>query len=195
MHGGFDAHDRAGVEILGEHLRVDGGGGHDHLEVGPLRQNPLHQAEDEVDVERTLVRLVDQQRRILAQVAVVLEFLQQYAIGHHLDPRVSGGGVLEPHLVRGDRTGAGARGNRGGNPGGAVGGELRENEVGHRHRGDAARLGDSDAARVGVAGIVQDAGKLGGLARPGRALHHDHRVGGDLAQDLVTVADDRQRRG
>ena len=42
--------------------RVDGGAGDDQLEVGPLRQQLPEVAEQEVDVEAPLVRLVDDDR-------------------------------------------------------------------------------------------------------------------------------------
>jgi hypothetical protein len=48
--------------------RVDRGGGDDQLEVGPLRQQPLEVAEQEVDVEAALVGLVDDDRVVLRQL-------------------------------------------------------------------------------------------------------------------------------
>ena len=61
-----DLHDRCVVEVPREPLRVDGGRGDDHLEVGSARQDAFEVAEQEVDVETALVRLVDDDRVVLA---------------------------------------------------------------------------------------------------------------------------------
>jgi hypothetical protein len=57
----------APVEVLGEALRVDGGGGDDQLQVRALGQQLLQIAEQEVDVEAALVGLVDDQRVVFVQ--------------------------------------------------------------------------------------------------------------------------------
>ncbi len=54
--------DRRVAEVLGEPFGVDGGRGDDELEVGPARQQLLEVAEQEVDVQAALVRLVDDDR-------------------------------------------------------------------------------------------------------------------------------------
>src|SRR5882757_2413801 len=65
-----DLDDGRVVEMLREPLRVDRGRSNDHLEVRPARQQPFQVAENEVDVEAALVRLVDDQRVVLAELAV-----------------------------------------------------------------------------------------------------------------------------
>ena len=45
----------------------------------------LQHAEQEIDVETALVRLVDDQRVVAAQQPVVLQLAQQDAVRHHLD--------------------------------------------------------------------------------------------------------------
>ena len=74
-----------GAEVLGEALGIDGGGGDDDLQVGPLRQDPLEVAEDEVDVEAALVGFVNDDGVVLAQQLVALDLGQQDAVGHQLD--------------------------------------------------------------------------------------------------------------
>ena len=86
-------------EVGREPLRVDRGRGDHDLEVGALRQQLLEVAEDEVDVEAALVRLVDDQGVVRREQPVVLELGQQDAVGHQLDQRVLAGPVGEPHLV------------------------------------------------------------------------------------------------
>src|SRR5690606_17460010 len=60
------------VEVGGKTLQVDGRRGDDDLEVRPLRQNGLQIAEQKVDIQAALVRLIDDQRVISRQVAVIL---------------------------------------------------------------------------------------------------------------------------
>ena len=83
----------------GEPLGVDGGGGDDDLEVGSARQQLLEVAEDEVDVEAALVRLVDDQRVVLPQHPVALDLGEQDAVGHQFDEGVVAGAGGEPDLV------------------------------------------------------------------------------------------------
>ena len=86
-------------EVSREPLGVDGRGGDHQLEVGAPGQELLEVAEQEVDVEAPLVRLVDDDRVVAAQLAVALQLGQQDAVGHHLDPGVRRGPVGEADLV------------------------------------------------------------------------------------------------
>ena len=52
-----------------------------------------------------------------------------------------------------------------------------------------------DAAVRGIPRVVEYAWELGGLARSGRALHHDGRAARELLQHLLSLAGDRQRCG
>ena len=73
-------------------VRVDGGRGDDQLEVRPPRQQLLEVAEQEVDVQAALVRLVDDDRVVAPQHPVALDLGQQDAVGHQLDQRVGPAG-------------------------------------------------------------------------------------------------------
>ena len=112
---------------------VDGRRGDDQLEVGPLRQQPLEVAEQEVDVEAALVGLVDDDRVVLAQLPVALQLGQQDAVGHQLDPAGLRGPVGEPDLVADQVAQLGA--------------ELLGDPLGDRAGGDPARLGVPDQPR------------------------------------------------
>ena len=131
-----DLHDRR-VEVLREPVEVDGRGRDDQLQVRAPRQQPLEIAEQEVDVEAALVRLVDDDRVVAAQLPVALELGEQDAVGHHLDPAGPGGAVGEPHLVADQVAQLGA--------------ELFGDPLGHRPRRDPPRLGvpDHPAALAG----------------------------------------------
>ncbi len=75
---------RAG-EVLRKAIGVDRGRGDDHLQIGPARQDLAQVAEQEVDVQAALVRLVDDQRVVGAQQRVALRLGEQDAVGHQLD--------------------------------------------------------------------------------------------------------------
>ena len=88
-----DLDHRGVAEVAREALGVDRRRRDDHLQVRPLRQDPGEVAEQEVDVEAALVRLVDDDRVVAAQQPVVLGLGQQQAVGHEPDqacPRASG---------------------------------------------------------------------------------------------------------
>ena len=89
----------AASEVLGEPLGVDGRRGDDHLEVGAAGQQLLEVAEDEVDVEAALVRLVDDERVVRRSIRSRCDLGQQDAVGHQLDQRVVADLVGEPDLV------------------------------------------------------------------------------------------------
>ena len=61
------------------------------LEVAAAGEQLREVAEDQVDVEAALVRLVDDQRVVPAQQPVVRDLRQQDAVGHDLDERVVAG--------------------------------------------------------------------------------------------------------
>ena len=66
---------------------------------GRRGQDPLEVAEQEVDVEAALVRLVDDDRVVAAQQPVALDLGQQQAVGHQPDERVLARAVAEAHGV------------------------------------------------------------------------------------------------
>ena len=69
---------------LGKRCRIDRRGSDDQLQIRAPRQQPLQHAEQEIDVETALMRLVDDQRVVPPQRPVALQLLQQDAVGHQL---------------------------------------------------------------------------------------------------------------
>ena len=122
-----------GREVLREALGIDRRRGHDHLQVGPARQDLPQVAEQEVDVQAALVRLVDDQRVVGAQQRVALRLGQQDAVGHQLDRRTRLQPVLEAHLVADHLAQRRV--------------QLLRDALGHAAGGDAPRLGVADQAR------------------------------------------------
>ena len=169
------------AEVLGEALRIDGRRGDDELELGPLGQQPLHVAEQEVDVEAALVRLVDDDRVVGVEKAVGLRLRQQDAVGHHAHEVVFAHAVAEAHAeadVLSERAA-----------------QLLGDARGHRAGGDAARLGVRDHAGHTALELQADLGQLRGLARAGLAADDHDLVRGDRPGDLGTALADRQLFG
>ena len=121
---------RGVVEMLRETLGVDGGRGDHHAQVTALFHQRLQVAQQEIDVEAALVRLVDDDRVVAAQERVALALGQQDAVGHHLDRGVVAHGVGEAHLVA--------------DPAAEFAAQFLCDARRHRARGDAARLGAAD---------------------------------------------------
>ena len=121
------------VEVFGESLRVDGGRGDDHFEIGPPRQQLLDVAEQEIDVETALVSLVDNQRVVTRQGAVVLNLGKQDSVGHHLDQRGVADPIGETNRVPNEATEFGA--------------EFVGHAFGNRSCRDPTRLGMANESR------------------------------------------------
>ena len=149
----------------------------DELEVGATGEQSVQVAEDEIDVEASFMRLVDDQRVVGAQHRIGGDLAQQDAVGHHLHESVGAGAVREPHRVPHGIADLGVR--------------LVGDTPCHGTRGDTPRLGVTDGAAHASAELQADLGKLGGLARSGFARDHHDLVSGDRGCDLVAGLRDR----
>ncbi|MCW0379314.1 hypothetical protein NB697_002160 [Xanthomonas sacchari] len=176
----FNADHRRIVEMRGEARGVDRRRGHDDLQVRALAQQLLQVAEQEIDVEAALVRLVDDDRVVAGQPAVAGDLGQQDAVGHELDPGLLADAVVEAHLEAHRLAHRRA--------------QLLGHAAGHRARGDAPRLGAADHAGGAAPGGQAKLRQLRGLARTGLAGDHHHLVLADQRDDALGLARDRQLR-
>ena len=166
--------------MLGEAVCVDGGGRDDDLQIRPARQYLAQVAQQKINVQAALVRLVNDQRVVGLQQRVGLGFGQQDAVGHQFYRRIAAQPVLEAHLETHHVAQRGF--------------ELFGNPFGHRTGGNAARLGVADQVAA-CARMVQltaphgkgDFGQLRGFARAGFAADDDNLVLGDGLHDLVAL--------
>ena len=78
-----------------EPLGVDRGRGDDEMQVVASIEQPSEIAEKEVDVEVALVRLVDDEGVITAELRITLQFGEENAVGHETDARRIGDAVVE----------------------------------------------------------------------------------------------------
>ena len=168
-------------EVGGEPLGVDGRRGDDQLQVGPLREQALEVAEQEVDVEAPLVGLVDDDRVVLPQLTVPLELGEQDAVGHQLEPAGLRRPVGEPHLVADQLPQLGA--------------ELLRDPLGDRPGRDPARLGVPDQLLLPAPELQADLRQLGGLPGAGLAGDDHDLVVADRLGEVVSALADRQLGG
>ncbi|MDR8821975.1 hypothetical protein FEQ05_05719 [Burkholderia pseudomultivorans] len=176
---------RVGAEMAREAIGVDRRGRDDQLQVGPLRQHFLQVAEQEVNVQAALVRLVDDQRVVRLQQRVGLRLGEQDAVRHQLHGCTRREIVGEPHLVADHFAERRA--------------EFLGDPAAGRRRGETARL--RVANQAGAAGaeaaaeFETDLRQLRGLARAGLAAHDDDLMTGDRARDFVASGRHRQAFG
>ncbi len=169
--------DRRAAEVAAEALGIDRRRRDDQLQVGPARQDPRDVAEQEVDVEAALVRLVDDDRVVAAQQLVALRLGEQQAVGHQPHERVAAAAVAEADRVPDRLADRHA--------------QLVRDPLGDRARRQPARLsvGDRQATE-----LEADLRQLRRLARPRLARDHDDLVVADGRQQLVLALGDGELR-
>ena len=170
--------DRRAAEVAREALGVDRRRGDDQLQVRPLGEQAGEVAEQEVDVEAALVRLVDDHGVVAAQQRVAVDLGQQQAVGDEPHQRVLRAAVAEAHGVP-DRPAERHL-------------QLVRDPLGHRARGEPARLRVGDRAADAAAELEAELGDLRRLARAGLARHDDDLVVADRLQQVLAAAADRQ---
>src|SRR5450830_323164 len=172
---------RRAREVRGEPRRVDRRGRDDQLEVRAAGEEPREVPEDEVDVQRTLMRLVDDERVVGAQHRVTLDLREQDAVGHDLDERSLARLVREPHLV------ADQLAER--RP------QLERDALRDGPGRDPPGLRVADLPVAPAAELEQDLRDLRRLPRPGLTRDDDDLVVADRRGDLVAAGRDRQLLG
>jgi hypothetical protein len=157
-------------------LGVDGGRRDDHLEVGAAGQEPLEIPEQEVDVQRPLVSLVDDDGVVTGELAIALRLGEQDAVGHQLDARAVAGLVAEADLAPDDP----AQGRA----------ELLGDAGGDAAGGEATGLRVADHPSAPATERQADLGQLRGLSRARLAADDADLMVADGRGDLLAAADD-----
>ena len=167
-------------EMLGKTRRVDRRRGDDQPQFGPLGEQPFQVADEEIDVQRALVGLVEDDRVILVEVRVALRLGQQDAVGHQLNEALRPDRLGEADLVAHVATQGRA--------------DLLGDPRGHTPRGDPPRLRMTDQAGHTAAHVQTDLGQLRRLARTGLAADDHHLVLANGRGDVLAPSRDRQIR-
>ena len=94
-----DFHYRGIIEVAGKFFHIDGCRGNDNFQVRPLGQQVFQVAEQKINIQASLVGLINNQGVVFAEVAVILDFGQQNTVGHQFDIAVRRTLVGEAHLV------------------------------------------------------------------------------------------------
>jgi hypothetical protein len=173
-------HDRRAAEVTAEALRVDGRGGDDHLEVRPPREDAREVAEQEVDVEAALVRLVDDHRVVAVQQRVVLRLCEQQPVRHEPDQRLLARAVAEAHGIA-DRLPERHA-------------QLERDPLGDGTRRQPPRLRVGDRAAHPAPQLQAQLGQLRGLARARLPRDHHDLVVADRRKQVLPPLGDRQLR-
>ena len=170
------------LKVFGKPVRVDGGRGDDDFQIWPARQDLADIAQQKVDVEAALVRLVDDERVVVFEQRIGLRLGQQNAVRHQLDGGITAQPVLEAHLVAHHLAQRCL--------------QLFGNALGHAAGGNSAWLGVANElaflTRLGIALAPaqgqRNLGQLRGLARTRLAAHDDDLVLFDGSHDLFALA-------
>ena len=134
--------------------------------------------EEEVDVERALVRLVDDDRVVVAEHRVALHFGKEHAIGEKLHDGVARGLVVEPDFAADFAA--------------PLDPEFLRHAARDGERGDAARLRAGDAARDTATGREAHLRDLRRFAGAGLTGENHHRIILDGRGDFLRARGDRQ---
>ena len=173
-----DVQYRRAAEVRGEFLRVDGRRGDDDFEVGPARGEAVQVAEEEVDVEAALVRLIDDDDFVLREERVGEGFGEEHPVGHQLDDGAVAGFLVKAHLIA-DRAAKRRI-------------QLFGDACGNATRSDAARLGVGDGAACAETEGKAELWQLRRLPRTRFAADDDDLVVADEAEDVVLRRQHRQ---
>ena len=163
-----DLDDRRAAEVLAETLRVDRRTRDDQLEIRTPRQDAMQAPEQKVDVERTLVRLVDDHRVVAAQERIATDLGKQQTIRDQTDQCVLRAPIVKPDGV----------------PDGAAKRDIEfiRDPLCHGPRRDSSRLGVSNGPTDATPELEAKLGQLGRLARAGLPGHDDHLVVPDRSE-------------
>ena len=86
-------------KVLGKALGIDGGRGDDDFEIGALGQNLAQIAQQKIDVQAALVRLVNDEGVVGFQQRVGLRLCQQNPVRHQLNRCAGADAVVKTHFV------------------------------------------------------------------------------------------------
>ena len=165
--------------MLGEACGIDGRRGDDDLQLRPLFRQPLQIAQQKVDIQAALVRLVDDDGVVGAEPWVALRLGEQDAVGHELDQAAFGHLIVEAHLEADDLTDRRT--------------QFLRHAARYRSRCQAARLSTTDHACLATTSGQAQLGQLGGLARAGFTGDHHDLMFADQLDDVLGARADRQR--
>ena len=155
-----DLHHRCTGKMFGETLCIKRSRGNDQFEVAPARQDLHEIAEQEVDIERALMRLIEDDSVVFFQQGIALDFGEQYSVRHQLDAGVGRHTIIKTNLVT--------------NHSAQLGLQLKSDAACHRARRHSPWLGVGNRALHPATYAQANLRQLRSLARTRLAAHDDH---------------------
>ncbi|MNG80789.1 hypothetical protein D3C79_394280 [compost metagenome] len=159
-------------------LRIYGRRSDNDFQIGALRQQFAQIPEDKVDIQAAFVRFIDNQRVVLHQQPILLDFRQQNTVGHQLDQRIFTDLIVKAHLI----TDAAAERRF----------QLIGNAVCYGARRQAPWLGMADQPLHPTPQLQADLRQLGGFPRTGFPGDNHYLMVTDRVQDILLFLADRQ---
>ncbi|CCJ85821.1 putative periplasmic protein kinase ArgK and related GTPases of G3E family [Cronobacter dublinensis 582] len=173
-----DFDNRRVIKVARETLRIDGRRGDDDFQIRALWQQLAQVAQQEVDIQAALVRLIDDDSVVLHQQPVLLDFRQQNTVGHQLNHRVVTDVVAKAHFI----SDAAAR----------LGLQLFGDAVSDGARSQTTRLGMADKPFHPAAQLHADFRQLGGFPGAGFPGHDNDLMVAHRVEDILFLLADRQ---
>ena len=173
-----DFDDGGTLESAGELVRVNGGGGDDDFEIRTAIAELAQVTEQVVDIERTLVGLVDDDGVVLIQRRVAANLGEEHAVRRHFHECVGRGAIAKANpatdLLSPDHA------------------QFISEPAGQSGCRHPARLCAHDLRRQSAAGLKAHLGDLSRLTATRFAGDDDDRVLFDGAANLISPGADRQ---
>lgn len=177
----FGDEDGAVVQIGGDRFGIEGGGHHEHGQIGALGLlQAFYQSEGDIAEEIALVEFVEDHRADIGESAVVLEPAQQDAFSDEADAGLTAGAIIEADLITHFSTGLGRA--------------FRGDAGGHASGRDAAGLQNDNHFLVSNSGVEEHLRHLGGFSRTGGS-NKDESVSGLQSLQNIGVNFPNGKRG
>ena len=167
-------------KMLAESFGIDRGRRDDQVQIRATRERLLEVSQQEINVQRSFVGLVQDNDFVLIQEAITLRLGQQNAVGHQLDQRIAIGLVLKANLEADLPAQRHAQ----------LLGQPGPNAAG----GDPPRLRVPDDPQPAQTGRQTDFGQLRRFARAGFPGHDQRLMLPQRPFNLLTMIQNRQRQ-
>ncbi|CCK14563.1 putative periplasmic protein kinase ArgK and related GTPases of G3E family [Cronobacter universalis NCTC 9529] len=173
-----DFDNRRIIKVARETLRIDGRRGNNDFQIRALWQQFAQVAQQKIDVQAALVRLIDNDGVVLHQQTVLLDLRQQDPVGHQLDHGVVADVIAKANFI----TDATAR----------LGLQFFGDAVRDGTRREATRLGVADKPFYPAPQLHTDFRQLGRFPGAGLPRHDHHLVVAHGVENILFLLADRQ---
>ena len=172
--------------MLGKLLGIKCGRGNDELKARALGKKVVQVAQQKIDIQTTLVGLIDDDQVVGLKPRIGLGFGKQHAVGQKLNGHAGPRLVIKPDLVAHPCASHAT----------TLRGDLLRDAASHRYRSKPAGLGVANRLALGTKAAGHgDLGQLSGLARTGLAAQDKYLVGQKRLRNFLPARRNRKRLG